>query len=208
MTMEPGRAAAALSNRKHRAVQRAGTRVFLERGYSAATMDLIATEAGVSKQTVYNHFRSKEVLFKAIVDDLTTQLTSRLADPPDTDAGPEEVLTALGRELLAMMLRPTSLSLYRLIVAESARFPEFGTAIYSVGAGRMIEMLADYLVRETGKGALSVSEPELAAEQFVGMLTGRLQLRALLGVETLPDERELERRADYAVRCFLAQHAP
>src|SRR3546814_14304376 len=72
-------------------------------------------------------------------------------------------------------------------------FP-YTTLFRSVGAGRMLGLLADYLAWESRNGRLSVADPELAAEQFVGMLTGRMQLRALLGVCATPDAGELERR--------------
>jgi TetR/AcrR family transcriptional repressor of mexJK operon len=202
------KATAALSEHKHRAIQQAGTDVFLRLGYGSASMDLVAAEAGVSKQTIYNHFQSKEALFKAIVEDLTSTLMAPLIVRDPAKSTPKHILLSLGRDFLALMLRPSSLALYRLIVAESARFPELGGAIYAVGAGRLIAMLADYLAWETRNGRLSVSEPELAAEQFVGMLTGRMQLRALLGVCTAPKEGELQRRAEHAVSCFLVLYAP
>src|SRR3546814_3446210 len=66
------------SEHKHRSIQQAGTDIFLQRGYGAATMDMIAAEAGVSKQTVYNHFQSKEGLFKAAIGELTTALMAPL----------------------------------------------------------------------------------------------------------------------------------
>jgi hypothetical protein len=106
------------------------------------------------------------------------------------------------------MLRPSSLALYRLIVAEATRFPELVADIYAVGAGRMVATLADYLSWETHNGRLQVPDPLLAAEQFVGMLSGRLQLRALLGVGPAPDEQELKRRAERAVSAFLAIYGP
>jgi AcrR family transcriptional regulator len=202
------KATATLSEHKHQAIQRAGTDVFLRLGYGSASMDLIAAEAGVSKQTVYNHFQSKEALFKAIVANLTSTLMGPLVVRDPAKSTPEQVLLALGRDFLALMLRPSTLALYRLIVAESARFPELGGAIYAVGAGRLLAMLADYLAWETRNGRLSVSESELAAEQFVGMLTGRMQLRALLGVLTARERRELQRRAEHVVSCFLALYAP
>src|SRR3546814_3212854 len=86
-------------------------------------------------------------------------------------------------------------------------FP-YTTLFRSVGAGRMLGLLADYLAWESRNGRLSVADPELAAEQFVGMLTGRMQLRALLGVCATPDDGELERRVEHVVACFLALHAP
>ena len=74
--------------------------------------------------------------------------------------------------------------------------------------GRLLAMLANYLAWETRNGRLSVSESELAAEQFVGMLTGRMQLRALLGVCRVLEEGELQRRAEHVVSCFLMLCAP
>lgn len=201
------KATAALSEHKHRAIQRAGAATFLRLGYGSASMDQIAAEAGVSKQTVYNHFQSKEALFKAIVEDLTSTLMAPLSLRDAEKSTPEQVLLSLGRDFLTLTLRPSSLALYRLIVAESARFPELGGAIYAVGAGRLLAMLAEYLDWETRNDRLSVPDPELAAEQLIGMLTGRVQLRALLGC-AMPGEAELQRRAEHAVSSFLGLYAP
>jgi len=208
--MEPFTAqrTASRSEDKHRAIQQAGSEVFLQLGYDAATMDLIAAKAGVSKQTVYNHFESKDGLFKATVEDLTAGLMAPLAMRDPGRSTPERLLAALARDFLTLMLQPSSLALHRLLVAESARFPELGPSIYAVGAGRLLTMLADYLEWETQNGRLAVAEPALAAEQFVGMLTGRLQLRALLGVAPAPDAAELARRADHTVSAFLAVYGP
>src|SRR3546814_18980264 len=73
---------------------------------------------------------------------------------------------------------------------------------------RMRASLADYLGWETENGRLRVDDPQLAAEQFVGMLAGRLQLRAVLDVGPAPDADELARRAAYAVSYFLALYGP
>ena len=194
----------ARSEHKHRAIQQAGTEIFLEVGYEAATMDHIAAKAGVSKQTVYNHFQSKDGLFKATVADLTSALMAPLVVRDRDGQPPERLLFALAQDFLTLMLRPSSLALYRLIVSEAPRFPDLVAEIYAVGTGRMVATLADYLRWETRNGRLQVSDPPIAAEQFVGMLTGRLQLRALLGLEPAPDEQELQRRADRAVSTFLA----
>lgn len=196
-----------LSERKHRAIQEAGTAVFLERGYESASMDLIAAEAGVSKQTIYNHFRSKDELFKAIITDMTTTLMAPLSTWEAAKSTPERQLRSFARDFFTLMLRPSSLAFYRLIVAESARFPELGAAIFAAGAGRLIRVLAEYLAWETKKGALAVDDPERAAEMFLGMLSGRVQLRALLGVSGALSEAELDRRVEHSVSSFLRLYA-
>jgi len=201
-------AAPGLSARKHAAIERAGTAVFLRHGYESASMDAIAAEAGVSKQTVYNHFHSKEALFKAIVESVSAELLQPLEMREGIGAGPATVLRNLGRDLLSLMLQPSSLALYRLIVAESARFPELGGALYAVGTGRLIAMLARYLAWETGHRRLDVADPASAAELFIGMLSGRVQLRALLGVDTAPDPAEIDRRVEIAVNGFMKVYGP
>jgi len=42
-------------------------KMFLERGYAETTMQVIAEAAGASKETLYRHFESKELLFAEIV---------------------------------------------------------------------------------------------------------------------------------------------
>lgn len=44
-------------------------KVFSEKGYSRATMDDIALNAGVAKGTLYYHFKSKEEIFNYIISD-------------------------------------------------------------------------------------------------------------------------------------------
>src|SRR3546814_7852829 len=114
--------------------------------------------------------------------DLTSALMAPLVVRDAAKSTPERELRRLGRDFLSLMLRPSALALYRLIVAESARFPELGGAIYAVGAGRMLGLLADYLAWESRNGRLSVADPELAAEQFVGSEEHTSELQSLMRI--------------------------
>ncbi|MGE0627931.1 MAG: TetR/AcrR family transcriptional regulator [Hyphomicrobiaceae bacterium] len=196
-----------LSDQKHQSIIAAATEVFLQLGYGAASMDSIASEAKVSKQTIYNHFHSKEELFKAIIAGVTVSLMEPLCLEGTTEIRPEQQLRRFARDFFELMLQPSSLALYRLIIAESARFPELGPSIYDAGAGKLIEVLAEYLARQTQQGALAVSKPQWAAEQFIGMLSGRVQFRALLAEGERPSSREIDGRVEHAVTAFLKQYA-
>lgn len=201
-------AVSGLSERKRQAIQEAGTAVFLRRGYESTSMDLIAAEAKVSKQTIYNHFHSKDELFKAIITDMTARLVVPLTVSEAAKSTPERLLRSFAQDFLRLMLQPSSLALYRLIVAESARFPELGADLFSAGAGQLIRMLADYLDWETKKDRLRVDDPERAAELFIGMLSGRVQLRALLRAGESPTSAELDSRVTHCVSSFLRLYAP
>ena len=48
----------------------AATRVFGDRGYSRATLDEVAGEAGMTKGAVYWHFKSKQDVYEALLDRL------------------------------------------------------------------------------------------------------------------------------------------
>ena len=69
----------------------AAYRLFLERGYGGASMEAIATAAGVSKPVVYDCFASKEDLFTAMLDreeerilgETRAALLTRGADDPE-----------------------------------------------------------------------------------------------------------------------------
>jgi TetR/AcrR family transcriptional regulator, mexJK operon transcriptional repressor len=191
---------------KHDAIVEAARRVFLREGYSAS-MDLVAAEAGVSKQTVYNHFGSKEELFRAIVDHVSDKLLDVL-DEREAKADPAATLEAVARRFLKLLLMPAHLALHRMLVAEAPRFPDLARAIYVGGPAHAANELAHYLAEESRKGTLAVADPALAAEQFFGALCGHLHLRALLSPRDAPGKAETERAIAYAVQGFLRAHAP
>jgi TetR/AcrR family transcriptional repressor of mexJK operon len=193
---------------KHDAILDAARRVFLREGYSAS-MDLVAAEAGVSKQTVYNHFGSKEGLFRAIVGHVSGELLDVLVERDGTRADPAATLEAVARRFLNLLLEPSYLALHRMLVAEAPRFPDLAREIYVGGPARAANELALYLADESRQGTLAVTDPALAAEQFFGALCGHFQLRALLSPRDAPREAEIERAIAHAVRGFLrAQTAP
>lgn len=207
--MTRAQAKADVAQQRRQAMQEAAASVFLRLGYEAASMDLIAAEAGVAKQTLYNHFRSKRALFRAIVEELRDELLAALTPRDRMEAAePERVLEAFGRQFLTIVLRPSSLSLHRVLVAEAGRFPQLARAVYEAGPARTVARLADYLRAESLRGRLAVTEPALAAEQFLGMLVGHFQLRALFGVRDAPSPEEIDKAVRHAVRLFLRAHAP
>ena len=56
---------------KQEQILQGATRVFLKHGYAGTSMDRVAAEAGVSKQTIYSYFQDKEGLFTALIERVT-----------------------------------------------------------------------------------------------------------------------------------------
>lgn len=67
-------------------IERAATEVFAERGYQGAGIDEIARRSGVTPPVVYDHFASKEDLYRRLLerqrDDLVAFWAQRLPLPP------------------------------------------------------------------------------------------------------------------------------
>jgi AcrR family transcriptional regulator len=194
------------SSPKREAIVEAATKVFLADGYGAAGMDAIAREAGVSKQTIYNRFGSKEALFGAIIRRRCDDLLSPLSPPESGTGEVRDVLTSLARKFTTMILSPTSLSLYRVLIGEAFHLPQLAAIAYRSGPARAWETLASYLAAQSRLGVLEVTSPRLAAEQFFGMLAGQRQLRALLGLSDEFSDDHLEKAIDTAVASFLRAH--
>jgi AcrR family transcriptional regulator len=71
-------------------IERAATEVFAEHGYAAASIDEIAGRSGVSPPVVYDHFASKEDLYRRLLerqrDDLVAFWAQRLPLPTGRQA--------------------------------------------------------------------------------------------------------------------------
>ena len=77
----------------------AATRVFLREGYGLASIDKVASEAGVSTRTIYERFKNKADLLAAVITrlvehDMETVLATTELDRLD----PRDALTAIARE--------------------------------------------------------------------------------------------------------------
>ncbi len=198
---------------KRRAIIGAATRVFLDQGYGAASMDSIADEAGVSKQTVYSHFGCKEALFEAIIEDKCNELLSGVSLPAHTlnaadGLDPEHLLKDMAESFLLTVLAAPSMALFRVVIAESGRFPELAEAFYRAGPAVALDNLAHILRDYNENGALSVPDPASSAGLFYAMLRGDLYIRRLLDMASDPTNAERKAVVTEAVTAFLAAHAP
>ena len=198
-----------LPGSKAAAILAAARGVFLDLGFERASMDTIARVASVSKATVYAHFRSKEELFVTMLAraGATSErmLSAQVLDPADLRGS----LTRVGRLYLARLVDPEMLSTMRVVAHEVLRMPELGRAIYETGPKRVRVALSDFLAGAHARGELSVDDPPLAAEQFLGLVQGPMHLKMMLGV--LPPEAiddAIGPVVAAAVERFLRAYAP
>lgn len=194
---------------KAAAVLAAARDVFLDQGFERASMDTIARVAGVSKATVYAHFRSKEELFVTMLaragEATARMLSADAMDPGDLRGS----LARIGDLYLRRLTDPDMLSTMRVVAHEVTRMPELGRAVYETGPRRVREALSAYLAGAGARGELAIDDPLLAAEQFIGLVQGPIHLKTMLGV--LPADEigaAIGPVVAAAVERFLRAYAP
>ncbi|MBL8598862.1 MAG: TetR/AcrR family transcriptional regulator [Devosia sp.] len=195
---------------KRRAIIDAATEVFLKGGYLGTNMDEIATLSGVSKQTVYKHFASKEALFVEIVGSMTSDAGDRVHNdapdlPPDGDLA--AYLEDYAYLQLSIVLTPQVMQLRRLVIGEVGRFPELARVLYERGPLRAIGILAAMFERLAARGLLRVDDARLAASHFNWLVMSHaLNEAMLLGDAAIPRPADLRRQAAAGVKVFLAAY--
>jgi TetR/AcrR family transcriptional repressor of mexJK operon len=180
--------------------------LFLKEGYSGTNLQQVAVAAGVTKPTVYSHFKSKEGLLQAVtacnaeIRAIQLSLVLRPSDDPRAD------LVRFGDLLLSKVLSKEARLWDRLAAAESLEHPEVGEAFFRAGPVLVLRRLGIYLKHQQRAGLLEVPHPQRAAEQFVGLLLGMDLLRSQVGQEVLrPAQRS--RRCREAVDVFLSAYS-
>jgi TetR/AcrR family transcriptional repressor of mexJK operon len=186
----------------------AAQKAFIAHGYHGASTDMIQAEAGVSKATLYRYFPSKAQLFKESLAAYSKDFLTSIGRISATHDDPERFLFEFGVQFVRALCSPRGLDLFRLMVAEAARFPEVGRLFYAVGPRVTVELLETYLAAAHARGALNVPDPATSAEQFMGMVRGEIFLRCLLAATRPPTKAQTERFVRATVANFLAAHPP
>jgi AcrR family transcriptional regulator len=186
----------------HRIID-AATELFFTLGYGATTVEAIAQRAGISKRTFYHRFEDKPAVFSAVVHRTIERLRPPANVPLIQGANLAEILLGLAELILGAALSPPAIALHRVIVAESSRFPKLASVVTKEGAAEeATRLIAGVLEREAGAGNLKVDNLTFAAQQFLHMVVGLPQRRAMgLGVPMTP--AELSAWARDVVNLFL-----
>ncbi len=189
---------------KQELILNAASTIFLTHGFSAATTDMIQREAGVSKKTLYACFPSKESLFISVIEHQCNMI-SELFKTISANGNIQKTLTDLGKSYLQLILSSPTLDLFRIIIAETPRFPEIGHRFYMAGPKVVYERLAEYLTEASKNGEIDIHSmgASSASTLFIGMIRGEAHLEALTHYKSSPSEVQIEQWVKMAVDTFL-----
>jgi TetR/AcrR family transcriptional regulator, mexJK operon transcriptional repressor len=195
-----------INNPKRQAILEAATRAFINHGYSKVSMEAIAEAAPVSKPTLYNHFKSKQDLFAAVIACRCEALLSTLTRVKTDLKDPASGLRAIAAAFIELVYASESIQLYRLIIAEQQYFPELGALIYRSGPEPVLSHLSSYLAELNTRKIVKIADIETSSHLFLDMLKGDQHFRCLLGLQTDLSETAKQLLIGSTVNLFLKGH--
>ncbi len=190
---------------RERQILAAALKIFAAMGYSGTTMDAVATQAGVTKPTLYSYFPSKESLFQAMMLG-QRDLMLDVFDHPGRKGMVADIVN-FAWTYADTVMRPEMLSLARLIIGEVGRFPEIGRAYQASGPDHLLRGIMRYLESQRTAGRLAFDDAELAAQDLWGLILSAPRTQALYMPDAVPDRQTLSRYITNGLRVFLKAYS-
>jgi TetR/AcrR family transcriptional regulator of autoinduction and epiphytic fitness len=194
-----------LTDRKRAAIIAAAIAEFRARGFEATSMDRIATAAGVSKRTVYNHFPSKDDLFEQILQEMWDCSAALNAISYQQGKPLKPQLLELMRQKMAMLRDEYFLDLVRVAIAEAIHAPERAGDMVSK-LGKKEEGVASFLRAAQDDKALKAGDAAFMSHMLQGQLKAfALWPQVAMGRPPLTPQ-EQDAVIDSTVDMFLAYY--
>lgn len=186
----------------------AAGKVFLERGFSGASVEEIAEAACAGKPTIYTRFSNKEALFTAVIERLVRRQSSHEADSYAAGSIADR-LEALAAAILSGILAPETIGLIRVAVAEARRFPDLATSVSRIARDRKVEAVSRLLVdfaqsERMTPPAFAPDRVSDTAFRFLSLTVLPMLVRALFGEDLAALRAEIAPHTARTVAFFLA----
>jgi AcrR family transcriptional regulator len=178
--------------------------LFMEQGYSGASMLQIATRAKVSKRDLYARVGSKQDMLISCISERSAKMRWTPAELPtvhDRDSL-TAVLTAFGTRLFTEVTHPAVVSVFRLAIAEATAAPEVARALDVQGRRPNQAPLNEILDAACSSGLLR-GDPVEMSERFLALLWGDRFMSLLLRIAERPSTAQIKRRARNAALALL-----
>ncbi|RZN30566.1 TetR/AcrR family transcriptional regulator [Bradyrhizobium sp. Leo121] len=183
------------------------TRLFLERGFEATSIDAVAETARVSKPTVYARYRDKRGLFEAVLrreiarwlSPLSTAAEMQCSDVSGVSV--EQVLLDLARQMLDLISGPEPGALGRIVAAQATNFPELARLAEEEGYLKAVSTMTRLFDRLVAERAVQIEDTTIAAEVYLNITVGHTFRQATNGIPI--DRKAEEKRLRASLRLLM-----
>ncbi|MBY5581377.1 TetR/AcrR family transcriptional regulator [Rhizobium leguminosarum] len=186
--------------RRQAEIEAAAYELLKERGYRSTSMLDIAKAAKASNETLYRWYGDKNGLFKTMVESNARATKAALNTAIADDVDPLETLGRVAPILLSMLLGDKAIALNRAAAADESG--ELGATIAAAGRDGVFPLIEKLIGRGLETAALAAPSAGVAAEWFLSLLIGDLQIRRVNRTLPEPSDENIRARAAAAMSAF------
>lgn len=168
--------------------------IFMQHGYERASMDSVAKESGVSKQTVYSHFKSKDALFSAVIERKCESYQIDQSAICQYQLPLNSILKNFAIKFIQLLSDDDVISMYNAVIGEAQNAPHVAQLFYEAGPVHSIELI-QHLLQAHPESRLSAELAKEASVDFFNLLKGEFHMRSLLHLPFKLDEATIEHKA-------------
>ncbi len=178
-----------------------------EKGFTAARTDDIAERAGLSKGTLYLYFKSKEDLFIALIESLTSDKLNQIELMAQQMPSLDQALSAFGKFAPTLIRESDLPRLMKVLIGESQTFPHIVANYRKHTLERVLAAIQTMLTHAQARGEIDIDDPKLTARLVIApvVLSGIWQA-VFAGTDTEPVD--LEALFDIHIRFLLKAMKP
>lgn len=166
----------------------------------------IAKAAGASNETLYRWYGDKAGLITALVTRNAAATREILEKAVQENSDPLKTLEYIAPVLLSMLLGKRAVCLNRAAASDIGG--QVGAALAGAGRDAVMPLIRQVMQRGLDSGNLVAPTAVEAAEVFIGLLAGDLQVRRVNRSLKIPGTSEIADRSRRAIEIFGRLYLP
>jgi TetR/AcrR family transcriptional repressor of mexJK operon len=175
---------------------------FLTHGYKGTSINAMARDSGISKESIYRYFSSKKELFEAVIarELATYRKNLQFLDYETESIALDMALKRTAETLLGVVTNDRTLSLRRLIFQQVKLSPDIGAYYYQLGPEPAYKNLEKMFASHRDETEFP---PEELAHYFVAMVLHRATLQRECGISKPMGKAQIRMQAARTTDDFL-----
>jgi TetR/AcrR family transcriptional repressor of mexJK operon len=167
------------SQKKRMQILESGAEMFLSQGYERTSMEAVAKHSGVSKQTVYSHFKSKETLYSAVIESKCIAYQLEESSLSKQDYPLKEILEGFANKFIHLLTDEHVIAMHNIVIGEAQQNLQIAELFFDAGPVHSIELIQQ-LLQSHPESLLERSKAYATAVDFFNLLKGDYHMRSLL----------------------------
>ncbi len=163
-----GRTPGVVEDRREQILE-AALEVFADKGFDRATNKDIARRAGITPGLIYHYFKSKQTVLLEAIEKYSPLKVIRSVTPEMLEMPPEDFLSYVLREVLAMIESEKFIAMIKVFLPEAMHRGMLAPAVFSA-MREATSFLAGYFRKKMSSGELIAADPALTSQLMLGGL--------------------------------------